>query len=199
MERREKDKEIEKLSKILSIVQNIYHKKKEQLENLQLEITELKEVLNHLNSIVSGKSFYSAEEFYLKTSNKLDEVPIDDYFREKIPEKQLEGTVIKRKIFSKDKQDLLCVLNFFDLNRVEIKFLEPSVRAIKESLEDFINIFLKEALIKIKESNPELDVKYKYFKSSDIIESIEISNVKSVSDYDLITSKIKELLTSDTK
>ena len=46
-----KDKEIKKLSEILSIIQNLYYKKKEHLEELQLEISKLKEVLNYLNLI----------------------------------------------------------------------------------------------------------------------------------------------------
>ena len=37
----DKEKETEKLTKILSTIKNIHDKKKDQLEDLQLEITEL--------------------------------------------------------------------------------------------------------------------------------------------------------------
>ena len=112
----------------------------------------------------------------------------------------MKDTHIKRKIVieSGEKQGkLLCVLNFNDYNKVEIKFIEPEIIAIKESSEDFIKIFLREGLIKIKENNPDLKLNYFYYKKSDIIEKIEISNLKSIEDFDLITKKIRELLDNE--
>ncbi|TFG30493.1 MAG: hypothetical protein EU532_00885 [Promethearchaeota archaeon] len=196
MEGKEKEKEVQKLSKILSVIQNLYYKKKEQLDELQQEISELKEVLNHLNSIVSNKSFHSADEIYHKALNIAgkDDIPIENYFQEEIPTETSKGTKIKRKIFSKDDQDLLCVLNFIDFNQIEIKFIDPESRNIREESEDFINIFLKGALIPIKENHPELKLNYIEFKNSDIIEKIQITNITSINDYDLITDKIRELL-----
>ena len=52
---------------MLSKIQTIYYKKKEQLEELKLEISELREILNFLNSLISGKSFHSADEVYSKS------------------------------------------------------------------------------------------------------------------------------------
>lgn len=199
MDGQDKEKEIEKLSKVLSTIQNLYYKKKEHLDELQLEITELKEVLNHLNSIVSDKSFHSADEIYhkaLKTVGK-DEISVENYFQEQIPMEKAKGTKIKRKIFSKDDQDLLCVLNFIDFNQIEIKFIDPDTRNIKETSEEFISIFLRGALIPIKEKYPEMRLDYIHFKDSNIIEKILISNITSINDYDLITSKIRELIKSE--
>ncbi len=200
MDREDKDREIEKLSKILSKIQNLYYKKKEQLEELQIEIDELKEVLNFLNSLISTKSFFSADEIYQQTL-KEEKKPIDEkYFIEEIPKEKVKGTNIKRKIFTKDKDkepDLLCVLNFYDLNSVEIKLINPEKRSIKETSEDFIRIFLKGALIKIKESNSTMNLEYHHFKNTDLIEIIKISNLNSISEYDLITSKISELLAKE--
>ena len=193
MDREDKDREIEKLSKILSKIQNLYYKKKEQLEELQIEIDELKEVLNFLNSLISTKSFSSADEIYSELLKK-------DYFNTEIAEDDFKGTNIKRKIFSsenKQEEDLLCVLNFYDFKRLEIKFIDPENRAIKETSEDFIRIFLKGALIKIKETNPNLHVTYNFFKNTDRIEYIHISNLNSMSDYDLITLKVRELLSCE--
>jgi len=200
MDREDKDREIETLSQMLSKVQNLYYKKKEQLEELQIEIGELKEVLNFLNSLISTKSFSSADEIYQQTL-KIEKKPIDEkYFIEEIPKEKVKGTNIKRKIFTKDNDkepDLLCVLNFYDLNSVEIKLIDPEKRAIKETSEDFIRIFLKGALIKIKESNTTMDLAYHHFKNTDLIEIIKISNLNSISEYDLITSKISELLAKE--
>ena len=196
MDGQEKEKEIEKLSKVLSSIQNLYYKKKEQVDELQLEISELKVVLNHLNSIVSNKSFHSADELYhkaLDTGGK-KEIAVEEYFQEDVPAEKAKGTKIKRKIFSKDDQDLLCILNFIDFNQIEIKFIDPDIRNIKESSEEFVNIFLRGALIPIKEKYPEMKLDYVHFKNSNIIEKIEISNITSINDYDLITSKIRELL-----
>lgn len=198
MDHREKETDIQKLSSMLSKIQDLYYKKKEQLEELQLEISELREIINYLNSFISNKSFYSADEIYTKTLKKRKDISEEDYFIEEIPKEKVKGTNIKRKIFSKEGEketSLLCILNFHDFNEVEIKFIEPETRLIKESSEDFIRIFLKGALIKIKESNPNLNVSYNYFKNSDMIESINISNLNSIKQYDLITSKIRELLT----
>jgi hypothetical protein len=194
MERSEEDSEIEKLTKILSSIQNLYDKKKVQLEELQLEISELKNVLNYINSIVSNKSFHSADEIYNEALNKLKAIPIEDYFKEEIEEEKVKGTKIKRKIFSENDQDLLCVLNFIDFREVIIKFINPVERSMKETSEDFISTFLRVALVKIKEKNPTLKLNYNYFKNTDIIENIKISNLTSINEYDLITSKIRELL-----
>ena len=191
----EKDLEIEKLTKILSTIQNLYYKKKEHIEELQVEISELKNVLNYLNSMVSSKSFHSADEIYHKALDQISTVPMNELFKEEIQKDKLKGSIIKRKIFSKDDQELLCVLKFIDFNLVIIKFTNPSQNSIRETSDDFINIFLRGALIKIKEKNPDLKLSYKYFKNTDIIEIIEISNLISINDYDLITSKIKQLLT----
>jgi hypothetical protein len=196
MDSQDKEKEIEKLSKVLSSIQNLYYRKKEQLDELQSEITELKGVLNHLNSIVSNKSFHSADELYHKAMGKMEkeEDSVEEYFQEEVPIEKAKGTKIKRKIFSKDDQDLLCILNFIDFNKIEIKFIEPETRNIQETSEEFISIFLRGALIPIKEKYPEMKLDYIHFKNSKIIEKIHLSNISSINDYDLITSKIRELL-----
>jgi hypothetical protein len=195
MDSNNKENETEKLTHILSIVQNLYYKKKEQLEDLELEISDLQSVLNQINSIVSNKSFSSADELYSKIQS-LEKKTEDDYFKEEISEETFKGTNIKRKIFSNQSQmeeDLLCILNLHDLKRVEIKFIDPENRAIQETSERFINVFLKGALIRIKENNPNLSISYR-FKNTDKIEYITISNLSSIEDYDLITEKIRELL-----
>ncbi|MFX0002780.1 MAG: hypothetical protein ACFE9C_00400 [Candidatus Hodarchaeota archaeon] len=201
MDPKDTETEIEKLSRMLSKIQNLYYKKKEELEDLKLEINELRDVLNLLNSLISGKSFHSADEIYsnalIKEVTKENE---EDYFVEEISKEKVEGTNIKRKIFSKSKgkdEELLCVLNFYDFNRVQIKFIDPEKRSIKETSEDFIYIFLKGALIKIKEDNPNLSLDYSYFKKSEFIESMNIKGLKSIKDYDIITSKMRELLAKE--
>ncbi|MFW9784396.1 MAG: hypothetical protein ACFFFB_19105 [Candidatus Heimdallarchaeota archaeon] len=194
----DKESEIEKLSQMLSKIQNLYYKKKEQLEELQLEITELREVLNYINSLVSHKSFQSADKIYSETLQKDEKKSVDEhYFVEEVPRERGQGTNIRRKIFSKEidtDSKLLCVLNFLDFNEVKIKLIDPKDRAIRETSEDFIQIFLKGALLKIKDTNPDLDLSYTHIKNSDLIELITLSNLKSIQEYDLITSKMRELL-----
>ena len=195
MESNNKENETEKLTRILSIVQNLYYKKKEQLDDLKLEISELQSVLTDINSLVSNQSFSSADELYSKLLSPEKE-SIDEYFNEEISEEKFKGTNIKRKIFSNQNQEeenLLCVLNLYDFKKVEIKFINPEERGIQETSENFLNIFLKGALIKIKENNPNLSISYR-FKKTDKIEYINISNLSSIEDYDLITVKIRELL-----
>ena len=201
MDPKDTENEIEKLSRVLSKIQTLYYKKKEQLEELKLEIIELREVLNFLNSLLSGKSFHSADEIYSKTLvEKADKPHEEEYFVEQISKEKVEGTNIKRKIFSKSKdkdEELLSILNFYDFNRVEIKVIAPEKRSIKETSEDFIHIFLKGALIQIKENNPDLSLKYGYFKKTDFIESITITKLRSIKEYDIITAKMRELLAKE--
>jgi len=201
MDPKDTENEIENLSRMLSTIQNLYYKKKEQLEELKKEISELREVLNLLNSLISGKSFHSAEEIYSKSFVKKSGKPIEEeYFIQEVSKEKFIGTNIKRKIFSKSKdeeEELLCILNFHDFNKVDIKLIDPKKRDIKESSLIFINSFLKGALIKIKENNPEMSLNYNYLKNTDVIEQITISNLKSIEDYDLITSKMRELLASE--
>ena len=206
MDSKDKESEIEKLTLLLSRIQDLYYKKQEQLEEIQAEISELKEALNLLNSLVSNKSFRSADEIYSASSkspenlenveNELEE----SYFKEGISKEKLKGTSLKRKIFSETKEEeakLLCVLNFIDFNKLEIKFTDPEFMSIKETSEAFIDVFLKGALLKIKEKNPNLERSYKFYKNSDIIESIEISNLGSIEDYDQIYDQMHELLTGE--
>ncbi len=190
---KEKKISLEKLSEILSTIQNLYYKKNEQIEELQQEIADLKDVLNYLNSIISTQSFHSADELYQKAKNKLkkSDLPIEEYFQEEISDDNGKGTKIKSKIFSED-DNLLCILNFIDSNMIDIKFIE--VRNIQETSENFIGIFLREALLPIKDKNPELEVNYRHYKDSNIIENIEILNIKSIKDFDLIVAKLRQLL-----
>ena len=196
MDSKDIENETEKLTKILSLVQNLYYKKKEQLDDLKLEISELHTVLDYINSLISKQSFSSADEIYSKLLNR-EEKSIDDYFKKDVSQEDFNGTNIKRKIFSsqnENDENLLCVLNLYDFKRVEIKIINPEKRGIKETSENFINVFLKGALIKIKENNPNLSINYTFFKNSDKVEYIHISNLSSIEDYDLITDKIRELL-----
>ncbi len=197
MQRKEKDSEVENLTKILSSLQNLYYRKMEQLEELQEEISELKETLSYINKMISTKSFYSANEILAESIDLKQEQKEEEYFIPDISKDKVKDTKIKRKIFSKKDEkegELLCILNLIDLNQLEIKFIDPLRFNIKETSEEFIKIFLKGALIEIKEKNLELKLKYEYFKNTDIIEKIHINNLKSIDDYDLITSKIRELL-----
>ena len=202
MSRKENGNEIEKLTQVAAKVQNLYYKKLEQLDELREEISELKDVLNDLNSTISDKSFHSADEIYSKSLKTVKKNSYEEYFAEDIPKEHVKGTTIKRKIFSKemgDEEVLLCVLNFIDMEKIEIKFVTPELNSITETSEGFIKIFLKGALVKLKENHPNLSLSYEHVKDSDVIKSIKISNVNSINAYDLITDKMRELLTTTTE
>ncbi|MHA1987841.1 MAG: hypothetical protein ACW98D_14495 [Promethearchaeota archaeon] len=198
MDSGDNETEIEKLSQILTKIQNLYYRKNEQLEEIQNEISDLREVLNLLNSMVSNKSFQSADMIYSKSLHEADkEQDETQYFINDISSERVKDTSLKRKIFSnyeeKDSK-LLCILNFIDLNKVDIKFIDPMESGIRETSENFIRTFLKGALLIIKDENPNLALDYEYFKNTDVIERITITNLKSIEEYDLITSKMRELL-----
>jgi hypothetical protein len=187
------EKDTKNLTELLSKLQTLYHHKKEQLEVLHQEIEELRSILASLNALISTKSFLSADQLYSEKKKTSE-----DYFKEDVSQEEFKGTNVKRKIFSEDKNEeehLICVLNFYDYQKVNIKFIDPEIRAIDETNENFMNIFLRGALIKIKETNPDLNISYDFYKDTKVIEFININNLTSIKDYDLITEKIRELLT----
>lgn len=195
----ERELDIEKLTEILSKIQNLYYKKQEQLEDLRQQISEMKEIINNLNFLISKQSFHSADELYLEKVKELEKKP-EKYFKDKPSKDIVKGTTLKRKIFAKDEEregELLCILEFNDLSQLEVNFLNPDISAIRETSESFINIFLKGALIKIKEEKPDMGLEYEYYKDTDIIKTIKISNLRTINDLDLISDKIRELLGSD--
>ena len=198
MEGNDKEIDLESLSKILTKVKDLFYKKEEQLEQLENEIAELRDIINSLNSVISNKSFTTADEVYqttLKSMNKVDvKTMAKQFFEDEIPVENVKDTTIKRKIFSEIDDSLLCVLKFMDFNKVIIKIVNPEKVNLKEASEDFINIFLKGALLKIIENNSAIEKFYYNLKDTDVIEKIEITNLKSLDEYDLITDKITELL-----
>ncbi|MEJ2249630.1 MAG: hypothetical protein P8Y97_08225, partial [Candidatus Lokiarchaeota archaeon] len=137
MEVEDKDSETKKLAQILSAIQNIYDQKKEQLEQLESEISELRKILRDLNSIISTKSFFSADQLYeVAQDHKVQEGDIDEteLFQKDLSKEKLKNTKIKRKIFSdEDERNLLAILNLTDLNNLEIKFFNPKEKNIKET------------------------------------------------------------------
>ena len=196
----EKGSDIEKLVKVASDIQNLYNKKLQQLEALQLEISELKEMVIDVRSVISTKSFRGADELYLSTIEKEKEKTSEEYFSEEVPGEQVKGTKIKRKVFTQGDdggENLAAVLDFVDMNKITIKFLSPKKISIEETSEDFVRVFLKGALVTIKEKSPNLSLSYSYYKNSDIIQSIKILGASTIEEFDLITSKIQELLANN--
>lgn len=189
--------DIEKLVQVTSNVQDLYYKKLQQLEDLKGEISSLKEVLNSLKSMVSIQSFKGADEIYSKSIDSHGDKSNENYFQQTLHPDKVKGTKIKRKIFSLDEDDnekLSAILNFINMNNITIKFLNPEESSIKESSDEFVRIFIKGALVRVKETNPDLSVKYEYFKKSVFISTIQILNVSTIDDFDLISSKIQEML-----
>lgn len=105
-------------------------------------------------------------------------------------------SIIVREIYSEDNQ-LLCSLRFIDFNKVLINFLHPVVTHISQDSQHYKNIFLNETISKLAEEIPELGVSYKLYKDTRIIESIEITGLKSIKDFDIIMFKTMELLSNE--
>ena len=197
MDNDKRDLDIEKLTEILSKIQNVYYRKQEQLEELRQQISEMKEIINSLNFLISKQSFHSADELYLQKVKELETKP-EKYFDDELSKDIVEGTTLKRKIFaSPEERELLCLLEFKDMSQLEIIFTNPELTTLRETSESFINILLKGALVKIKEENDEMGYELELIKDTDIIKTIKISNLRSINDLDLIEDKIRELIGSD--
>ncbi|MFX1233527.1 MAG: leucine-rich repeat domain-containing protein [Promethearchaeota archaeon] len=77
---------------------------------------------------------------------------------------------------------------------IHIQILNPLRFKIQETSDDYLNIFLKEALLKIKEQNPQLNVDYNFVRNTLFIENITITHVNVSTHLDLITKKFGELI-----
>lgn len=100
---------------------------------------------------------------------------------------------IERRFYSKG-DNLLCIVNYLDFNRIVINFVNPDKLNITDKSEEYMEVFKTDAIGKLKEENPAIDVAYDYYDETEVIESIEILNVDSIETYNYITSKVMELL-----
>jgi len=193
MEQQKNNKEMEKLVQVASDLQNLYYKKVEQMEDLKLEISDLSQLLTNLKSLISNKSFRGADEIYSNMKKESDKLSSEKFFTKNVKKEKVNGSIIKRKIFS-ENITLSCILQLINMSQVVIKFVDPNTISLQETSEEFIQIFLKGALVQIKENNPNLNVSYKYYKNSNLIQHITIDGINTIEEFDLITLKIQELL-----
>ncbi len=193
MEQQKNNKEMEKLVQVASDLQNLYYKKVEQMEDLKLEISDLSQLLTNLKSLISNKSFRGADEIYSNMKKESDKLSSEKFFTKNVKKEKVNGSIIKRKIFS-ENETLSCILQLINMSQVVIKFVDPNTISLQETSEEFIQIFLKGALVQIKENNPNLNVSYKYYKNSNLIQHITIDGINTIEEFDLITLKIQELL-----
>jgi len=100
---------------------------------------------------------------------------------------------IERKFYSKN-DELLCVVNYLDFNRVNITFVNPDQFKIEKSSKIFKNIFSEKIISDLKQKNPEIKINYNLHENSEIIESIDILNIGNISNYNYICEKLMELL-----
>lgn len=193
--------DIEKLSKVLSNLNTLYHEKLDQLEDLRQEIGDLRNTINLLNEVLSKRSFSSASDLIqgsmvANTEENLEKLATH-YFDGFPPSRHMSDSKLERKIYANEENSLICVLNFKDFKNVEIKFLNPQEREIQEASDSFLSIFIKGALLELKGNNPDIEVKYTHDNASGFIQKITISGVKSVEECDLIEDKIRELLSQE--
>lgn len=106
-------------------------------------------------------------------------------------------TKIERRFYS-DDDELLCIVNYLDFNRVVISFTNPDKLEITEESERYMEKFIDDTAGKFKKEYPAIKVTYDYYNESEIIESIEFLNVDSIQIYNHITEKVMELLSSHT-
>ncbi|TFF97255.1 MAG: hypothetical protein EU547_04845 [Promethearchaeota archaeon] len=139
------------------------------------DIIEKIEIIN-LDSIENYNILTSS---ILKLLNKLTETVIT--------------SKIERRFYTKN-DELLCIVNYLDFNRVIINFINPDKLNITNESEKYMEIFLNETVDKLKEENPSIDVTYDFYNETEIIESIEFLNIESIDIYNFITSKVMELL-----
>jgi len=90
---------------------------------------------------------------------------------------------------------LLCTISYIEFSNAKIFFPNPELLQITKDSKKFNSLFLQNTIRYLEKNNRKLKVKYNFYDDTDLIESIDIQNLKSVEDYNLITSNILELLT----
>ncbi len=136
---------------------------------------------------IKVKNLNSIEDFNLITSNVL-----------KLLSSLTEMVItskIERKFYSKE-DSLLCIVNFLDFNRVLINFVNPDKLKITPESERNMDTFISDTLEGLKKQNPNIDISYDYYEETEIIDSIEVSNVESIKTYNCITEKVMDLLSA---
>lgn len=104
---------------------------------------------------------------------------------------------IERRFYSND-DNLVCIVNYLDFNRVVISFTNPDKLHVTKESERYMEKFIEDTAGKFKEEYSSIRVTYDYYDESKIIESIEFLNVDSIQIYNYITEKVMELLSSHT-
>ena len=134
---------------------------------------------------IEVKNLASIEDYNFLTSNILKLL------------NTITETIITSKIerrFYSDDDELLCIVNYLDFNRVVISFTNPDKLEITEESERYVEKFIDETVGKFKREYPAIKVTFDYYNESEIIESIEFLNVDSIQIYNYITEKVMELL-----
>jgi len=98
-----------------------------------------------------------------------------------------------RKFYTHNNE-LFATMTMTDPNTIQIKVINPYKFKIRETSESYLQIFLKEALLKIKEENSNLNVHYTFVKNTPFIENITISHIQRTAHLNLISKKIGELI-----
>ncbi|MFX0060421.1 MAG: leucine-rich repeat domain-containing protein, partial [Candidatus Heimdallarchaeota archaeon] len=82
-----------------------------------------------------------------------------------------------QKKFYTHNNELFATMTMTNPNTIQIKIINPYKFKIRETSEPYLQIFLKEALLKVKEENPNLNVQYTFVKNTPFIENITISHI----------------------
>lgn len=98
------------------------------------------------------------------------------------------------KKFYTHNNELLAIITLTDIDTIQIKIINLLKFKIQETSDDYLQIFIKKALIKIKEQNPHLSVSYTFVGNTPFIENITISHIHRSTHLDLISEKFGELI-----
>lgn len=79
---------------------------------------------------------------------------------------------------------------------MKITFNNPEILKISKDSEVFEKIFVEELKEKVIEDNHNIEVDIVLYDDTDLIEYIDISNLKSIEEYNYITSKVVDLLSN---
>jgi len=79
---------------------------------------------------------------------------------------------------------------------VKITFNNPEILKISKDSEIFNKIMIKEIKKTLTKNNKNLKIDFLLYDDTDLIEYIDISNLKSIEEYNYITSKVMDLLSN---
>jgi len=176
--------ELEKIIKFLTNIRNqlleSLNIKESIIQQLKADFEETKSIIREIdtfinaNSIISSDKLIDTEEF-LKLKSK----------------KKIENVDVTKKVYFKDTNNLLAMIKY-NGSQMEIYFPNPDILKLTSSEERYL-CYIIEPLLKIKNAEPNLNLKIENKNEKNFITKLLIQNIYNIESAEEIFKSIENL------